>query len=83
MLCLFCSHICLCHLECDFCSCLYLEVNWFPKKDLPRNESVSEDVEVEPKDHTVTVPTREGITHKPDTPEDRYHRRQRRSKQHL
>ncbi len=53
------------------------------KKDLSINENVSEDVEVEPEDHTVTVPTREGIKHKPDTPEDLYHRRQRRSKQHL
>ena len=53
------------------------------KKDLPINESVSEDVEVEPKDHTTTPLSREGIKHKPDTPEDLYHRRQRRSKQHL
>jgi hypothetical protein len=53
------------------------------KKDLPINEAVSEDVEVEPKDHTVTVPTKEGIKHKPDTQEDLYHRRERRSKQHL
>jgi hypothetical protein len=53
------------------------------KKDLPTNEAVSEDVEKEPLDHTVTPPSREGIKHKPDTPEDLYHRRQRRSKQHL
>ena len=53
------------------------------KKDLPMNEAVSEDVEVEPKDHTTTVPTREGIKHKPDTQEDLYHRRQRGSKQHV
>jgi hypothetical protein len=53
------------------------------KKDLAFNEKASEDVEVEPKDHTVTVPTREGIKHKPDKPEDLYHRRQRRAKQHL
>jgi hypothetical protein len=53
------------------------------KKDLPTNEAVSEDVEVEPQDHTITPPLREGIRHKPDTPEDLYHRRQRRSKQHL
>jgi hypothetical protein len=53
------------------------------KKGLAFNEKVSEDVEEEPKDHTVTVPTREGIKHKPDTQEDLYHRRQRRSKQHL
>ena len=47
------------------------------------NEAVSEDVEVEPKDHTTTAPTREGIKHKPDTQEDLYHRRQRGSKQHV
>jgi hypothetical protein len=49
------------------------------KKNLAFNDAVSKDIEVEPKDHTVTVPTREGIKHKPDTPEDLY----RRSKQHL
>jgi hypothetical protein len=45
------------------------------KKGLKFNESVSEDIQKEPKDHTVTVPTREGIKHKPDTPEDLYNRR--------
>jgi hypothetical protein len=45
------------------------------KKDLKFNESVSEDVEKEPKDHTATVPTREGIKSKPDTQEDLYNRR--------
>lgn len=47
------------------------------------NDAVSEDVEVEPKDHTTTIPGVEGIKSKPDKPEDLYHRRQRRSKQHL
>ena len=53
------------------------------KKDLAFNESISEDIEVEPKDHTTTIPGVEGIKQKPDKPEDLYHRRQRRSKQHL
>ncbi len=53
------------------------------KRNLPTNESISEDIEKEPKDHTTTVPTREGIKHKPDTQMDLYNRRQRRSKQHL
>ncbi|NLF88619.1 hypothetical protein GX563_07335 [Candidatus Bathyarchaeota archaeon] len=47
------------------------------------NDAASEDGEVKPKDPTTTVPTREGIKHKPDTQMDLYQRRQRRSKQHL
>ncbi len=48
-----------------------------------QNETVSEDVEVEPKDHTTTAYTKAGILHKPDTKEDLYLRRVRRSREHL
>jgi hypothetical protein len=48
-----------------------------------KKEVYSEDVEVKPKDTTVTVPTKQGLMHKPDTQMDLYNRRQRRSKQHL
>jgi hypothetical protein len=48
-----------------------------------QNEAVSEDVEVEPKDHTTTPYTKAGLAHKPDTKEDLYLRRERRSKEHI
>jgi hypothetical protein len=47
------------------------------------NEAVSEDVEVEPKDHTTTPYTKAGLARKPDTKEDLYLRRERRSREHI
>lgn len=47
------------------------------------NDAASEDVEVEPKDHTTTPYTKAGIAHKPDTKEDLYLRRERRSREHI
>jgi hypothetical protein len=47
------------------------------------NDAVSEDMEVEPKDHTTTPYNKAGLAHKPDTKEDLYLRRERRSKEHI
>ena len=53
------------------------------RNNIPTNDEVSEYVGVEPKDRKMTIPSREGIRHKPDSKEDLYNRRMRRSKQHI